>query len=152
MSVTEDEQAHGRLETMLSKLKSRNFRLTPQRLAVLEILALSENHPSAEQVYVQVRRRFPTTSLATIYKTLALLKDLGEILELGFADAGARYDGAKPFPHPHIICVKCKKIMDPQLAGLDDIRAEIVDKTGFRIISHRLDFFGVCEECQKQTT
>lgn len=133
---------------MLEKLRSRDFRITPQRLAILRILSVSEDHPSAEQIYAKVKADFPTTSLATVYKTIALLKELDEVLELGFPDAGNRYDGHNPVPHPHMICVKCGKIMDPELRSLDDLVEEMGKKTGCRILYHRLDFFGVCDRCE----
>ena len=138
-----------RLEQMLAKLRSHDFRITPQRLAVLRVLSVSENHPSAEQVYRKVKADFPTTSLATVYKTIALLKALDEVLELGFPDASNRYDGNKPYPHPHMICIKCRKIMDPDLSSLDELVEEMGRKTGSKILYHRLDFFGECEGCQK---
>jgi Fur family peroxide stress response transcriptional regulator len=145
-SVTGD----GRLERMLSKLKGKNFRLTPQRLAVLKILANDETHPSVAQVYDLVIKEFPTTSLATVYKTIILLKELNEVLELGFPDGSNRYDGAKPFPHPHMICTRCKKIVDPELTSLSDLNQEMSRKTGFQILRHRLDFFGLCPDCQSE--
>ena len=140
--------AEKRMEEMLSQLKAHDFRVTPQRLLVLRILAESEEHPTVEQIYAQVRAEFPTTSLATVYKTIALLKELNEVLELGFPDGSNRYDGNKPFPHPHVICTKCKKITDPDLFDLDDFSQEMSRKTGYRIFSHRLDFFGLCPDCQ----
>ncbi len=138
----------GRLERMLSKLKGKRFRLTPQRLAVLKILAGDQTHPSVAQVFSQVKAEFPTTSLATVYKTIILLKELNEVLELGFPDGSNRYDGYKPFPHPHMICTRCKKIVDPELTSLSDLNKEMSRKTGFQILHHRLDFFGLCPECQ----
>jgi len=139
-----------RLDAMLAKLKSHDFRITPQRHAVLRILAASEEHPSVAEMYEAVRVEFPTTSLATIYKTVSLLKEIGEVLELGFHDSNNRYDGTRPFPHPHVICTQCKKIMDPELLSLDNLSAEMSQKTGYRIVSHRLDFFGLCPDCQEQ--
>jgi Fur family peroxide stress response transcriptional regulator len=125
-----------RLDQMLSKLKERNFRLTPQRLAVLEILTASQDHPTVAQVFEAVRAKFPTTSLATVYKTVLLLKELNEVLELGFPDGSNRYDG-------------CRKIMDPELSSLDELSEEMRKKTGYRVLSHRLDFFGLCPACQE---
>jgi Fur family transcriptional regulator, peroxide stress response regulator len=136
-----------RLQQMLAKLKANNFRITPQRLAVLKILAASKDHPSVERTYEQVKKTFPTTSLATIYKTIALLKEVKEILEIHFSDS-SRFDGNKPYPHPHVICLKCKKIIDPELMGLGQLTDEAARRTGFRIMDHRLDFFGICPECQ----
>lgn len=137
-----------RMTQMLSRLKSQDFRITPQRLLVIRILAESKGHPTVEQIYEEVRAEFPTTSLATVYKTISLLKEVNEILELGFPDGSNRYDGNKPFPHPHVICTKCKKITDPELINLDDLSEKMSRKTGYRIFSHRLDFFGLCPECQ----
>lgn len=138
-----------RIDQMLIKLKEREFRITPQRLAVLRILAEAQDHPSVERIYEQVRVSFPTTSLATVYKTVALLKELNEVLELGFPDGSNRYDGNKPYPHPHMICIRCRKIMDPDLTSLKQLTEEAAGKTGYRIVNHRLDFFGFCPQCQE---
>lgn len=140
---------HTRLQQVLAKLKKRKFRITPQRLAVLEALVASDRHPSVEQVYAQVKARFPTTSLATVYKTVALLKDMNEVLELGFSDVGNRYDALKPYPHPHVICTGCGRILDPEVSGLEALTEEMSRKTGFTIVSHRLDFYGLCPDCRK---
>jgi Fur family peroxide stress response transcriptional regulator len=138
-----------RLNEMIDKLRENDFRITPQRLAILRILATSKGHPSVEQIFEQVKKHFPTTSLATVYKTVTLAKEIGEVLELGFSDDSNRYDGNKPYPHPHVVCIQCKKIIDPDLASLTDMTQEVTHETGFRILNHRLDFFGICPECQK---
>ena len=140
------DDAH-RLERMIFKLKGKHFRLTPQRLAVLRILAVDQTHPSVGQVYDEVKKEFPTTSLATVYKTITLQKELNEVLELGFPDGSNRYDGRKPFPHPHMICTQCKKIVDPELNSLSELNKEMSRKTGYQVLYHRLDFFGLCPEC-----
>ena len=139
-----------RLNQMLAKLKEHDFRLTPQRLSVLKVLAASEGHPTVERIYETVRAEFPTTSIATIYKTVNLLKQLNEVLELGFPDGSNRYDGNKPYPHPHVICTQCKKIIDPNLGSLQDMTDEVIMETGFQIHNHRVDFFGTCRECQSR--
>ena len=138
-----------RLNQMVEKLREREFRLTPQRLAVLKVLAVSHGHPSVERIYEQVKTDFPTTSLATVYKTVSLVKELGEVLELGFSNDRNRYDGNKPYPHPHLICTQCKKIVDPDLSGLYHMTAELEQETGFRIVNHRMDFFGICPDCRR---
>jgi Fur family peroxide stress response transcriptional regulator len=140
--------AKQRLDQMLLKLRGHDFRITPQRLAVLKVLAASEGHPSVERIYESVRAQFPTTSLATIYKTVALLKQENEVLEISFPDGSNRYDGNKPYPHPHLICTRCQKIIDPDLSSLEDLAEEVTKETGFQIFSHRVDFFGLCRECQ----
>jgi Fur family peroxide stress response transcriptional regulator len=141
-----DPQA--RLQQMLLKLKTRNFRLTPQRLAVLKILAASSTHPSVEDIYTEVRKTFPTTSLATIYKTIALLKEIHEVLEIRFTES-SRFDGNKPYPHPHLLCIQCGRVMDPELPGVDELVAAAAERSGYRIVDHRLNFFGICPDCQE---
>ncbi len=137
-----------RLDQMVAKLRALDLRITPQRLAILRIVTESERHPSTEEIYARMKVDFPTMSPATVYKTMTLLKGLGEVLELGFPDGVNRYDGSKPYPHPHVICLKCKKIMDPELGNLQHLIEAAGKETGFQIFSHRLDFFGLCPECQ----
>lgn len=139
-----------RLESIKSKLRDRGFRLTPQRLQIVNILIASEEHPSAEQIFKEVRETFPTTSLATIYKTLLVLKEIGEVIELSFGEGGSRFDGHKPYPHPHVICTKCGEIQDPAPEPMNELAAAMAARTGYDISSHRLDFFGLCPNCQER--
>jgi Fur family peroxide stress response transcriptional regulator len=139
-----------RLENILSRLRERGQRITPQRLAILRILAKSEGHPGAEEIHNAVVKDFPTTSLATVYKTITLLKELGEVLELEFSQGSNRYDGSKPFPHPHVVCTSCKSIVDPDLESLAAMTAEVSEQTGYKVVNHRMDFYGLCPECQKE--
>lgn len=140
-----------RLEQMLAKLRSRKYRTTPQRMAVLRILAQSNGHPSVEEIYERVKTDFPKAGLATVYKTIAVLKQMGEILELGFADSGSRYDGKKPYPHPHVICTRCGAIVDSQIGSEASLTGQMEKQTGYTITNHRLDFFGLCPKCQKES-
>ena len=139
-----------RLNDILARLRERNCRITPQRVAILKVFLGSLEHPSVEQVYAEVKGNFPTTSLATVYKTVNLLKEIGEILEISSAEGGSRYDGNKPYPHPHLICTQCKTISDPDLRSLEQITAEVAAVSGYRIVSHQVDFFGICPACQSK--
>ncbi|MEE4362834.1 MAG: transcriptional repressor [Desulfotignum sp.] len=136
-----------RSDTIVRKLRENGHKITPQRLAIIKILAKSEGHPSVEDIHEQIRADFPTMSLATVYRNIVLLKSLGEVLELGFPDGSNRYDGNKPAPHPHVICIRCKKIVDPVLDSLDEMKKEVALETDFKILNHRLDFFGICSSC-----
>ncbi len=144
------ERAPTRLDSMLRKLRELGFRITPQRLAVLKVLAESKGHPGAEEIYTVVRKSFPTTTIATVYKTLAVLKSIGEVLELEFSGDYNRYDGKKPYSHPHLICIKCKRIVDPELASLADMTEKLARESGYKLLTHRLDFYGICPRCQKK--
>ena len=136
-----------RFETIVQKLRDNGHRITPQRLAIVNMLAKSEGHPSVETIHGQIKKDFPTMSLATVYKNILLIKSLGEVLELGFPDGSNRYDGNKPNPHPHVICIKCKTIVDPDLDDLDAMKKAVASVTKFKILNHRLDFFGICSNC-----
>lgn len=136
-----------RYQKILTKLQERGYRLTSHRLALARLLASSLGHPNATQLFEALKRQFPTVSLATIYKTLALLKDEGEILEIDLR-TDSRYDGNKPYPHPHLICIRCNKIIDgDELTGLPVLNKEIEDRYHFQISRHQLVFYGLCEEC-----
>ena len=139
-----------RLADIVTKLKTRGYRITPQRLEVVRILASSGGHPSIEAIYDQVKNTFPTTSIATVYKTVSVMKELGEVLELGFSDGGNRYDGKRPYPHPHLICLTCKKIIDPDLSTLSELTQELIADTNFQVETYRIDFFGICPECRER--
>jgi Fur family peroxide stress response transcriptional regulator len=136
-----------RYETMVRKLKEHGYKLTPQRLALAKVLSVSKGHPNVEKIFERLQDSFPTMSLATVYRNVMLFKSFGEVLELGFPDGSNRYDGNRPTPHPHVICIKCKKIVDPDLDSLDEMKKEVALETNFKILSHRLDFFGICSNC-----
>lgn len=139
-----------RLDEITQKLRERGHRLTPQRMAVLKILASSDGHPSVEQVYDQVKVDFPMTSLGTVYKTVTLLKEMGEILELGFGDGSNRYDGARPYPHPHLICIICNKISDGDLALDPESLRSLEQATGYQILHPHISLFGLCPDCKEE--
>lgn len=139
-----------RYNEMVERLRESRHKLTPQRLAIVKILAKSQEHPSVETIHEQLKDDFPTMSLATIYRNILLIKSLGQVLELGFPDSSNRYDGNKPYPHPHLVCERCKTIIDPDLESLEKMKAELSKETGFKVLSHRLDFFGICAACQEE--
>jgi Fur family peroxide stress response transcriptional regulator len=140
-----------RFEQLIAKLRESEYRLTPQRVELIRLIAASEGHPSASRLYSQIKDQFPTMSLATVYKTLDLLKELGEVLEIGLRD-DSHYDGNKPYPHPHLICMKCQKIMDGEIeTDVKNIVQEVEKNSGFRILKHQLDFYGICQDCQNKS-
>jgi Fur family peroxide stress response transcriptional regulator len=137
-----------RFEELLSALTEHDYRLTPQRVELVRLIAVSEGHPSAAQLYQKIKVRFPTMSHATVYKTLSLLKELGQVLEIDLRD-DSHYDGNRPDPHPHLICLRCNKIVDGELE-LDLTSVRRLEKTsGFKIIRPQISFYGLCPDCKK---
>ena len=139
-----------RLAAFLDRLKSHGKRLTPQRLAIVRALFAHSGHPTVEQIHHEILGVYPTTSLATVYKTISLLKDEGEILELSFGEQGNRYDGRRPKPHPHMVCTRCGMILDLELLGLEADVARLARDTGFAVQAHRFDIVGICPTCRKE--
>lgn len=146
--------ATARYDQLLARLRQDSIRLTPQRLAVLRVLADDTGHPTVEQVYDRVRGDYPTTSLATIYKTIDMLKGIGEVLELSVGESH-RYDGRDPRPHPHLICESCGAITDLPLAGplgdpalLAAAAVAVAGQHGYHAVQPRLEFRGRCPACQ----
>jgi len=138
-----------RYQTLLGKLQARGSRLTSHRLALLRLIAASAGHPNAAQLYEKLRALFPTVSLATIYKTITLLKEEGEILEIELRNNN-HYDGNKPFPHPHLICNRCGQIIDgDEIHMVDTLNAEIKATYDFQVVQSQLVFYGICRDCQK---
>lgn len=138
-----------RLEEIIDLLRERGNRLTPQRIAILSAFLESESHPTAEQIHKEILGAFPTTSLATVYKTINLLKEVGEILELEFGDEKSRFDARKPHPHPHMVCTECGAIMDSEVDNFESLIDNLAQEAGFMVQSHRFDIFGLCANCQK---
>jgi Fur family peroxide stress response transcriptional regulator len=138
-----------RYQNMLQKVKLRGGRLTSHRLALLRLISVSEGHPNATELFEQMRTQFPTISLATVYKTLTLLKEEGEVLEIDLRDE-SRYDGNKPYPHPHLICQHCGKIIDgDDVTSTAALNQEIQKRYGFQVDHANMVFYGICDSCQR---
>lgn len=128
----------------MEKYRETGLKLTPQRLAILGFLDGNTSHPSAEDVYQQVKKKFPTMSFATVYNTLEALRNRGGLLELTIDPGRKRYDPNTEHHH-HLICLKCKKIVDVQAEFKTSVPEE--QKKGFEVIGNHVEFYGVCPEC-----
>jgi Fur family peroxide stress response transcriptional regulator len=143
-----DIDSNSRFDELISVLRERHYRLTPQRVELVRMIAVSVGHPSATQLYAKIKRQFPTMSQATVYKTLALLKEMNQVLEIDLRD-DRHYDGNRPEPHPHLICLQCNKIIDGEIEiDLSSIK-KMEESSGFHIIRPQISFYGLCPECRK---
>lgn len=141
-----------RLDALTAKLRSAGYRLTVQRYAVLEALVHSTHHPGAEELYRQVLVEHPSMSRATVYKTLEMLREMDEVLELEFWDGNNpanRYDGMRPYSHPHLVCTVCGAIEDVLVDPLQGPMQELLSSTGFELDRYRLDLYGRCPRCRE---
>lgn len=134
------------LKGALDKLKQSSVRITPQRHAILEYLATSKSHPTADEIYKSLESNFPNMSVATVYNNLRVFLEVGLIKELTYGDASSRFDFIT-HDHYHIICEECRDIVDFQYPGLEEIERLAAHVTGFKVNSHRLEVYGTCPTC-----
>jgi Fur family transcriptional regulator, ferric uptake regulator len=126
-------------------------RHTRQRRVILEVLQAVSSHPSAVELHELVRRRLPQVSLGTVYRNLDLLAGQGMVEKLEYSGGDARYD-ANTTRHDHFRCVRCGRVDDVMLPPLELARPEGHDLRGYELISHRLEFLGVCPRCRQSST
>lgn len=139
-----------RFNQLIAALKERDFRLTPQRVELVRLIAVSEGHPSANQFYEKIKQKFPTMSHATVYKTLAMLKDMNQVLEIDLRE-DSHYDGNRLEPHPHLICTKCGRIADGEVSLDQDLIRKLEKESGYMILRPQVSFYGLCAECKKES-
>ncbi len=128
-------------------LKSKGLKVTPQRLAIFNVLYNTTCHPSAETIYNSLQETHPTMSLATVYKTLDCFKKNNLVRELNVGEDSFRYDITVD-SHPHLICVECHEVSDMESKVLQNIREQISEETNFKLITEQLYFYGICPDCQ----
>lgn len=136
-----------RFNQLIASLKERDFRLTPQRIELVRLVAISEGHPSANQLYERIKEKFPTMSRATVYKTLALLKEVNQVFEIDLRE-DSHYDGNRPEPHPHLICMKCNQIVDGELALNEELIQKLEQESGYTILRPQISLYGLCPNCK----
>lgn len=137
------------LDDFIEKCRKARLSVTPQRLAIYKAMLEDSSHPSPEKIYKRIRPDFPTISFATVYKTLETFEKNNIIARVTTLHNTVRYD---PFMerHHHVICVKCKKVLDIQDAMLDSlpIPAEITKEN--TLIDYSVHFNVICAECRSK--
>lgn len=134
------------------KLKESGYKLTPQRLAIIN--AIEENkgkHLNTEEIYDIVKQRNPEMGLATVYRTLQMLDELEVVSSLNLEDGCVRYelycdDGSHH--HHHLICSNCGSVIEVEGDLLDQLEAKIEKEYDFKIVDHKLKFYGLCSKCK----
>lgn len=137
-----------KLDDLISSLREDGFRITPQRIAILEYLLRTDDHPSAEYIHQVVKKQYPMVSLSTVYHTLDLLKEkklVGQI-EVG---GESRFD-AHTDAHINLVCLNCGKIDDLDESSLNDIQIKAAKKSKYRILKGNFELFGYCNNCKSE--
>ena len=125
------------------------LRQSRQRNRILELLRSTENHPTADWVYDQLKSEFPKLSLGTVYRNLSVLIDQGLVKKIHFGSTYDRFE-ARTDPHYHLICESCGKILDFEMPFYDELNDMAKKFTCFNIHHHKLDFYGLCKDCESE--
>lgn len=126
------------------------MKVTPQRLAIYEVLKATHDHPCAEIIYKKLSPIYPTMSLATVYKSLEAFKKAGLVQEINVGEYSFRYD-ANMAPHPHIICTECSKVEDLDVHIFSDLSDKVLQYTNYSIEKQQLYFYGKCPQCRQKS-
>jgi Fur family transcriptional regulator, peroxide stress response regulator len=129
-------------------LRNKGYKATPQRIAICSIAMLSREHPTAKSIYDRIKKVHPTVSLATVYKTLEVLRELNLIQELNFPKGQARFDSYTK-PHVNLICLECGNIEDLDDPTAKEISEKVSTSTKFKPSGQRIDIYGTCLKCSK---
>jgi len=145
-------------QKLYDKMKSRGLRVTLPRRAVVEVLKDSDDYPSAEEIFMRVHARRPRIGLATVYRTLTLLAEMGIVNRFEFGQGKARYELAETDSeggHHHVVvCERCFKVIKysdfsvEEKSNFDTLERELEEKYDFRIDRHVVQFYGVCAACR----
>jgi len=131
-------------------LREHDYKLTRQRQAVLNVIAHSPDHLTPAAIYEKVRRQHPAVGLVTVYRTLAILAELGLICEVHAGGNCRSYLLRRPSQHHHhLICSDCGAVVDFTHCDLGEMEERLSHETGFEIEGHLLEFLGHCQNCQE---
>lgn len=132
-----------------SLLREKGFKVTPQRLAIYNMLAAAKSHPNAEMIFNDLQATYPTMSLATVYKTMEILKEIGLVQILNAGEDSFRYD-ADTSDHPHVRCMTCGQVEDIENIEYSGFLSQVAQGTNYKLMGQQFYFYGICPDCQSK--
>ena len=133
------------------KLREEGYKVTPQRIAIYNVLYAENNHPTAEMIYQSLREDHPSMSLATVYKTMEIFERIGLVRVLDLRDDCSRYDWDTR-NHPHVRCTMCNRINDLHDVQVNCLREEVARHSEYEITGLHVSFEGICPECLRKSS
>ncbi|MDP4033904.1 MAG: Fur family transcriptional regulator [Pseudorhodobacter sp.] len=133
--------ANRNAEKHVAALQKAGLRITAQRVAVLQVLAGSEDHPDVAEIHLRVRDSDPKISIATVYRTVSALEQAGVIQRHTFEGASARFERVDKLHHDHIVDLDSGEIVEFQSDHIEQLQAEIASRLGYDVIHHRLELY-----------
>jgi len=152
--------SHAKTLELHTSFRKKRLRMTEPRRIIMDVLASTKEHVSAEEIYMQVYKAYPNVGLTTVYRNLDLLERMGVVAKLHFGDGRSRYELieslTKPGHHHHLVCTTCRRVIDyddfvdEELELLKKVERELSKKHGFQIMGHVIQFYGKCSRCKKE--
>jgi len=134
-------------QQLITMLRERGFKVTPQRLMICRAVLSSKEHPSVEKIYDTIQKAYPTISVATIYQTLHLLTKIGLLEEVALCNGSLRYD-PNISPHLNIVCKNCGKIIDYESEKVNMFLAQLAQELKLTLVGQHLDLYIYCNQCK----
>lgn len=131
---------------IIQQIKSKGFKITPQRRAIIEALLLPNRPPTARDVLDIVRHKFPEISLDTVYRNLNLLADIGCVIQINLKNSETSRFEILKHHHHHLICLSCGEAVCLEKCMLDNHMGVLKDK-GYEIVGHAFEIYGYCPSC-----
>jgi Fur family ferric uptake transcriptional regulator len=139
----------GERESVFSALRAKGFRMTPQRMMVLEAVEASDDHISAEEIFKQAHAKYPYLNISTVYRTLELLKTQGLVAESDLGGGRLVYHPVGKAHHHHLVCRRCGSVQDVDESVFDRLSVELKQKYGFNAELEHMAIFGTCKKCKR---
>ena len=142
----------GQEEKVLNKyLQEKGIRQSKQRSQVLEVFLNTERHLSANELYEITRKKYPKLGYATVFRAIKVISDAGLAEEIDFGDGIRRFEHKYGHEHhDHLICLDCGKFIEAADEKIEKLQVELAKKRGFKLLRHKMYFFGICKECDKK--
>jgi Fe2+ or Zn2+ uptake regulation protein len=144
------KQMNESIEQLRDTFRATGRRLTSQRRLILGVLEESDGHLDAEELFVCARTRDPDISLATVYRTLAVLKEIGMVEEHRLGEEHAHFEAVRDQPHYHFICMGCGKVIEFDAPQIAQIEQDVSAREGVCVTDVHLRLSGYCAQCQDQ--
>ncbi len=135
-----------RIKEFIDACKNMGLKITPQRMAVYEVLLSRDDHPTVEDIYNEIKKKYPFVSLATVYRTVETLEELGFVKKVAYWGGSVRYD-ANVSDHHHLICVQCGAIKDVEFS-IDWNLPQYME--GYKVYNYSVHIYGLCPQCQQK--
>lgn len=151
MARPSSKPTRDRFEIFKEHLRQQGLKSTAQRDDIANVFFASNRHISVEELYHEVKQINPGIGYATVYRTMKLLTECGVATERHFRDGEARFESSEGRHHDHLICERCGRIVEFEEERIEALQAEVAERLGFQFTGHKMELYGLCRNCQKQS-